>query len=35
MRNTEVVDKAIYRTRNVVERCFNRLKQFRRIAYPL
>lgn len=25
-------DKAIYRTRNVVERCFNRLKQFRRIA---
>lgn len=25
-------DKSIYRTRNVVERCFNRLKQFRRIA---
>ena len=25
-------NKAIYRTRNVVERCFNRLKQFRRIA---
>ena len=25
-------DQAIYRTRNVVERCFNRLKQFRRIA---
>lgn len=25
-------DKAIYRTRNVVERCFNRLKQFRRVA---
>jgi transposase len=25
-------DKTIYRTRNVVERCFNRLKQFRRIA---
>lgn len=25
-------DKSIYRSRNVVERCFNRLKQFRRIA---
>lgn len=25
-------DKSIYRTRNRVERCFNRLKQFRRIA---
>ena len=25
-------DKSIYQTRNVVERCFNRLKQFRRIA---
>ena len=25
-------DKSIYRTRNVVERCFNRLKQYRRIA---
>ena len=25
-------DKSVYRQRNVVERCFNRLKQFRRIA---
>lgn len=25
-------DKAVYRQRNLVERCFNRLKQFRRIA---
>lgn len=25
-------DKALYRQRNQVERCFNRLKQFRRIA---
>ena len=25
-------DKARYRTRNLVERCFNRLKQYRRIA---
>lgn len=25
-------DKSIYRQRNRVERCFNRLKQFRRIA---
>lgn len=25
-------DKLIYRQRNLVERCFNRLKQFRRIA---
>lgn len=25
-------DKSIYRQRNLVERCFNRLKQFRRIA---
>jgi transposase len=25
-------DKLIYRERNRVERCFNRLKQFRRIA---
>ncbi len=25
-------DKALYRQRNWVERCFNRLKQFRRIA---
>lgn len=25
-------DKAIYRERNRVERCFNRLKQFRRVA---
>lgn len=25
-------DKALYRQRNRVERCFNRLKQFRRIA---
>jgi transposase len=25
-------DKLVYRQRNVVERCFNRLKQFRRIA---
>jgi len=25
-------DKSIYRQRNQVERCFNRLKQFRRIA---
>lgn len=25
-------NKSIYRTRNVIERCFNRLKQFRRIA---
>lgn len=25
-------DPAIYRERNLVERCFNRLKQFRRIA---
>ena len=25
-------DKALYRTRNLVERCFNRLKQYRRIA---
>lgn len=25
-------DKSIYRKRNQVERCFNRLKQFRRIA---
>jgi transposase len=25
-------DKLIYRERNQVERCFNRLKQFRRIA---
>lgn len=26
------LDKSIYRQRNLVERCFNRLKQFRRIA---
>ena len=25
-------DKSVYRQRNLVERCFNRLKQFRRIA---
>lgn len=25
-------DKALYRMRNLVERCFNRLKQYRRIA---
>ncbi|NET38843.1 MAG: IS5 family transposase [Cyanothece sp. SIO1E1] len=25
-------DKSLYRTRNLVERCFNRLKQFRRVA---
>ena len=25
-------DKALYRSRNLVERCFNRLKQYRRIA---
>jgi transposase len=25
-------DKSVYRQRNRVERCFNRLKQFRRIA---
>lgn len=25
-------DKSLYRERNRVERCFNRLKQFRRIA---
>ena len=25
-------DKALYRQRNLVERCFNRLKQYRRIA---
>lgn len=25
-------DRSVYRQRNVVERCFNRLKQFRRIA---
>lgn len=27
-----VYDKAIYRQRNIVGRCFNRLKQFRRFA---
>ena len=25
-------DKALYRQRNLVERCFNRLKQYRRVA---
>ena len=25
-------DKALYRKRNLVERCFNRLKQYRRVA---
>lgn len=33
MNDDEVsLDKSVYRQRNRVERCFNRLKQFRRIA---
>ena len=31
-RDQRLYDKAIYRQRNIVERCFNRLKQFRRFA---
>jgi len=26
------IDRAIYRQRNLIERCFNRLKHFRRLA---
>jgi len=29
-----VFDQAVYAGRNVIERCFNRLKQFRALATP-
>ena len=31
-RDQRLYDKTIYRQRNIVERCFNRLKHFRRFA---
>ena len=31
-KNTDAFSKLLYRLRNRIERCFNKLKQFRRIA---
>jgi len=30
-----VYDKTLYKQRNRIERCFSRLKNFRRFRYPL